>query len=576
MASFGMRNTRARGAFGDRMRPEDVVTRGRYGARMAPEGAAQSEQPFAVDDINLETPDPLVNVRGGQFGAGALDKNPLRQIGGVLLDVSAGLRGGNVGYSQGYEDEYNQQQAAADYAAQLDGMGLDPEVRTFADANPEAFRTMQFEEYQAGKKRDEQLGLLEGLGLPEDVMARAMINPAGFMEEYGKQAAEVQTDTFFDPLTGKWSSKPIMGQNGDSLFRWDGEGDPEFLQRPKSYDELENERSARVEESLTGRQLGISERNAETARINATRPPPSPAPSGRPRSIIDDPNGPPPIPDGSMSPTEIRSYQRQDGGVEVEGLVGGKLFRTAVGSDGRYAATDGDPEIPQGKMFPPPSYSTVEGLGDKAGPTINLEQKKMQAARDMRDSAVLLKSLSDKYITQSEGYPFGAMIWDTGRQMVDPRTPGLEGLNAQMALEVGKMAKGAMSDKDREFFVMAAPNAKGKPESNAVFAMRNNAVANNLNQYVTFLQQYRSEYGVGSLDEAERYWNMYSLANPIFDDNGDAIDGRMTYTEFFTGKRAGRDDIFERDYPGVRGDKGGGLSAAEQQELEQLKRELGL
>jgi hypothetical protein len=511
-----------------------------------------------MDDIALETPAPVNNARYGQFGADKLKRNEGQKWAAFLSDAGDALGGGPM---NGLDDFYAGEQAAqqaADWTAELDGMELAPEIRTFAEQNPEAFRKMQFEEATARKVRDEQSAKLDALNLSPERRMMADLNPGGFMEEAGKAAGETQTDTHFDPLEG-WRVKPQMYQNGDSAYVFDGVNQPVYFNRPPTIEEIENERAARESEKNERARIGISRRNADTAARNSGRP----SKGGR-GALVDEPTTPIP------GEAPIR-YQTPDGGL-IEGFNGGRLIRVGIGADGRYAPTEGDPEIPQGKRFPPPSFSTVEGLGDKAGPNINAENKTMQGITATKDAAVTLKSFSDKYITDSEGYPFGNMIWDSGRQYFDPRTEGLRGLNAKMALEIGKMAKGAMSDADREWFIKAAPNEKGKPESNAVFAMQTNAVANNANQYAAFMQAYRSEYGNGSLAEAQRYWDMYSLANPVFDDNGDAVEGRMGYQEFFTGTPAKRQDVFERDYPGVRGNKGGGLSAAQRKELDELER----
>jgi hypothetical protein len=525
------------------------------------------EQPMLpVDDIALETPDPLTTVRPGQFGAGQQKRNDMAWFGSGLKDIGTSLRGGSSNHLDDFYAGEQASQEAADWQAQLDGMDLAPEVRTFAEANPDAFKMQQFADFQTKQADDASLDLLAGLNLPEDVMKRARMNPKGFMEELGKGAGKTQTETYQDPITGEWKIRPYVGQNGDFAVYMDG-AEPTFTQRPKTHEEIETERAAREEAGLERQRLAISGRNARTAELNASRP--SPAPRGRGGAIIDDPNQPP------IPGEDIRFTPNQNGGGFIEGMNGGRLIRVGIGADGKYAPTDGDPVIPSGKRFPPPSFSTVEGLGDKAGPNINAENKIMQGITTARDSAVHIKNLTDKYITFSEGYPFGVMPHDVARQWINPKTEGLRGLNATMALEVGKMAKGAMSDADREWFMKAAPNEKGQPESNAVFAMRANAVANRANQYATFMQQYRSDYGNGSLAEAQRYWDMYSLANPVFDDNGDAVEKPMGYQEFFTGTPAKRQDVFERDYPGARGNSGGGLSAAEQKELEQLQRELG-
>lgn len=543
---------------------------GMFGRRVRRKDPREEMPLLPVGEAMLDTPDPL-SPRIGQFGAKKIPRNQLRAVGAALSDVSSGLRGSGLGYTDQFLGDEAAAQETADWGAMLDDMDLAPEVRTFADANPAAFKEHQFKQGEATRKSEEALGILDGLNLPPEVLARAKLNPAAFMEQIGKEAGTTREKTYQDPITGEWVVAPELYDNGGYTGLLTGDGVDNLTQRPLSHQEANERNRIGVEaqkaaeaargnvvgEDLTREELRIRELNAQTNAANAGRVVSSPGVGGRPRAADS------PFP-------EPMDYE-----YDPEDPFNGLVKKISIGPDGRYAPTDGDPQIPQGKTFPPPSFNTIEGLGDKAGPTINAEQKKMDQIDATRDSAVLLKSLSDKYITQSEGYPFGSMPWDGARQWADTRTRGLEGLNAQMALEIGKMAKGAMSDADRDWFIKAAPNSGGKPESNATFAMRANAIANNANQYTAFMKAYRAEYGVGSVAEAQRYWDMYSLANPIFDDKGDAAEKRMSYKEFFTGTPAKRDDVFQRDYPGVRGESTKPKTAAEATD-DDIKKKLGL
>lgn len=529
-----------------------------------------------MEDAALDQVEPMM-PKLGQYGAPAIKRSTgdnLRGIGAIFTDVGRGLGGQATGASAAWRGELDQRQADADWAAELGDMELSPEEMSFAQSNPDQFKALRFKDFSDKKAAAaEQARLQEVLGgynLTPEMMLRAQADPEAFLKSVGENAGKIQTDTYIDPLSGEWNIKPQLRADGGFFGVQTGDGIQGLTQRPESYDERNTRTKQRIDDENEDADRVIRARNADIAAANAAKGGGGVDQYGVPT------NSAPPIPGQPdyNGGAPIR-YQNQGGGSTVEGLSGGRLIRVGIGTDGRYAPTEGDPEIASGSKFPPPKFNTIAGLGDKAGPNMNAEQKRMDAIDAARDSALTIKNITDKYITQSEGYPFGSMPWDSARQWADPRTKGLEGLNAQLALEVGKMAKGAMSDADRDWFIKAAPNAAGKPESNATFAMRSNALSNNANQYAAFMKAYRAEHGVGSIAEAQRYWDMYSLANPVFDDNGDAVDNRMTYNEFFTGSRAKRDDIFERDYPGVRGSKGGGLSKAEEDELEQLRRELG-
>ncbi len=536
--------------------------------------AKRQRQPLLpMDDVALDQVEPML-PKLGQFGAAPVKLSTgdnLRGIGAAFTDFGRGLAGGVPGASDAWREGIDQRQADADWAAELGDMELSPEEMSFAQSNPDQFKALRFKDFSdkqvAAAEQARLQEVLGGYNLTPEMMLRAQADPEAFLKSVGENAGKIQTDTYIDPLSGEWNIKPQLRADGGFFGVQTADGMQGLTQRPKSYAEQFDENKLRTEDQNDDADRVIRARNAEIAASNAAKGVSGVNEYGVPT------NSAPPIPGQPdyNGGAPIR-YQNQGGGSTVEGLSGGRLIRVGIGTDGRYAPTEGDPEIASGSKFPPPKFNTIAGLGDKAGPNMNAEQKRMDGIDAARDSAVNIKNLTDKYITQSEGYPFGSLPWDGVRQWADPRTRGLEGLNATLALEVGKAAKGAMSDADREWFMKAAPNKEGKPESNATFAMRSNAIANNANQYSAFMKAYRAEHGIGSLAEGQRYWDMYSLANPVFNDNGDAVDNRMTYNEFFTGSRAKRDDIFERDYPGVRGSKGGGLSAAEQAELEELDR----
>ncbi len=108
-----------------------------------------------VGNIALDTPPPESNVREGMFGADKLKRNEGQRWAAFLSDAGDALVGGPMtGLDEFYAGEKTAQ-GAADWAAQLGGMDLSPEARTFAEMNPEAFQEQQFLDSRAKSQADE-------------------------------------------------------------------------------------------------------------------------------------------------------------------------------------------------------------------------------------------------------------------------------------------------------------------------------------------------------------------------------------------------------------------------------------
>lgn len=452
----------------------------------------------------------------------------------------------------------------ADEENQLRGilgtMEMSPLEGILATTNPALVAEQRYKTETAAKQKaaadTELMNIIGGFNLSPELLARARANPAGFLEEIGKGAGTTRGDTYQDPLTGKWNIKPQLGQNGDSLFLNTGDAPPTFWQRPQTYGEIETSRSNRAGERQAIIDADISRTNADTARINATKPPASGGGGGMPAGPS--PYQPPSAPIGGQGYDPTQPL----------------LHRTGIGADGRYAATEGDPGIVDG--MPPPRFNTVEGLtaGTK-GKMISDEDKLIQQIRTRAASAMTQKGLADKFITESDGFNsqgpgFFNDVGQWASSMIDGKVANLTRITNDLAPQKREAGSGAMSDKDVEMYKQSVVSVDNTPAGNAAFALQTNAMANRMSQYAQFMQNYRAQFGVGSLAEGQRYWDMFALANPVFDDSGNPVEDPMTYYEFFSGNAPPKNP-YNRKVAGLQK----GLSAEEQAELEQLRREVG-
>lgn len=495
-------------------------------------------------------------VSFGTFGHGAASRRPMAGNGArpvAPMAKPAGLIGGAMPRKSGGFDWNMIGDMGLAILAASDNGG------SWAQAAPMIGQAVgASRERKAAKDREAQFEAeLDALNLTPMERAQARLDPESFFKAKSaimQSAGETKTGTFFDPKTGRWEMKPEFYEDGGFSGIQTQNGMVGLTQRPKSYMENTNDRridvdigqgeetarSNRAKEGIERSRIGVAQQNAETARLNATR-------GGKQEEIW--------VPD-----------ENEPGG--------GRFIKAGYTEDGRYAPTDGDLPIGQNGL-PAPRFNEYQMADPKAAHQIlNRESKLMDSVKNSRDTAQRVKGLSDKFIKESKGYKFqGAGVgFDVG-QALDMRTSNLTQITNELAPSMREPGSGAMSDRDVEMYKTSTVSVNNTDKGNANFALRANAVANRLNEYYHFLQQYRAEYGPGTLAEAERYWNQYanSPGGQLFDDNGDPNPNYMSSVEFFTGQAPAMNP-FRREVGSLPKK---GLSAEEQSELEQLRRELG-
>lgn len=502
-------------------------------------------------DAALETPEPIAPAQG-MFGANKLPKRVLGGIGAALSDFGAGLRGGQIGYSDKFAADETAAQQDADWAFTLDGMDLPPEVKTFAQANPDAFKKYQFEQTMAASQRDKDMGLLSGLDLPPELMARASLNPKGFAEELGKGAGVTRERSYIDPVTGQPVIMPELYDNGGFTGLQTADGLEGVEQRPLSWQEqnerdrianegrktTEDARKNREQERLTERELGIRDKRADTDRMFGR------SGVGSGGSVIDDPSENPPIPG---------DIDYRPGGRDFDGA---KVIKIGIGPNGQWVQEDDDGEMTNG--IPAPMYSDLIGDEKSWGPAIRAENKYIDEQTTL---AGQIRNRADKAneflsITQEGDKPYitGDGVWmmtqhplEAAGQMLDPRRDRLDKLNKELTIDMGQGMKGAFSDADRVFLMRGVPSKDTREDSNVDFAKRQVALANRAEQYDSWLRNYRAKFKQGTLKEAQRYWDDYKNANPVFDSDGHPHEDIPTITEWFGGAPAvGKEKPFNR------------------------------
>lgn len=500
-------------------------------------------------DTALETPEAMAPAQG-MFGANPLPKRHLAGIGAALSDFGAGLRGGPTGYSQRFAEDEAAAQEDADWMFQLDGMDLPPEVKTFAQANPDAFKKYQFEQSMAASQADKDMGLLSGLDLPPELLARARLNPKGFADEFGKTAGQAQDKTFFDPING-WQVAPELYDNGGFTGLQTADGVENLDQRPLSWQEQnERDRIANEGRGLTESARAARAKEATEAKDSETRRLLAETDSRLGRSgggggggFGDIPTDDPPIP-GDIDYGPQNNFQ------------GGRVIKIGIGPNGEWKKTDDDGEMTNG--IPAPMYSDLIGDEKSWGPAIRAENKYIDEQTTL---ASQIRNRADKAneflsITQEGDKPYitGDGIWmatnhplEAVGQMLDPRRDRLDKLNKELTIDMGQGMKGAFSDADRIFLMRGVPSKDTREQSNVDFAKRQVALANRAEQYDSWLRNYRALFKQGTLKEAQRYWDDYKNANPVFNKDGHAHEDVPTITEWFGGAKAvGTEKAFNR------------------------------
>lgn len=177
--------------------------------------------------------------------------------------------------------------------------------------------------------------------------------------------------------------------------------------------------------------------------------------------------------------------------------------------------------------------TSLQGAPDSVvNSVINDEDTRLTAAAGKTASARKLSTLADEFMKSSEGYGSlgGGPLADVG-QAFSQKTAELKGFTAQMIPMFRSAGEGPMTDPDAKRYELAALSInKGRGANETARQVFKDFEAD-VAAYETFLRNYQEAQGYGSLREAERLWNEYKTANPIFDPE--------------TGERNQRPDIYK-------------------------------
>lgn len=538
---------------------------------------------FDIDDeeTRLRPVAPITKSRSGMFGAGKINRGfggTLNRVGAFLSDAGTSFGGGTPSSMRSLLEREDEEQAEADWRAQVGGMGLSPEEASFAIANPDAFKEHLFKQGQAEKERDEMTSLFAGIeGMDPMTMALAKLNPQEFGKAAARDAGTAKTGTFYDTIRGKHVIEPTI--EGGFLLEPDEDGNLVAQQRPKSWDEINEEtrlaisrdvagesaRSNQVNEKIKGYEAETGRMNAETGARNSMKG------TGDFTSPLV-PRGEPPVDGARFDPGRFD---------------GARVIPIGIGSRGEWVRGPNDGEMQHG--IPTPAQNDLDLVdGKDADAVLKLERDELNKARTLQDMLMKRAQQANEFltITQEGDKPFitGPPIWMASNhfpeftsQWADPRNDSLRMLNKEMTIDMGQGMKGAFSDADRVFLQKGVPNVENREEANVAFAARQVAGANRASQYVSWLQNYERAFGAGTRRAAQAYWDDYAKANPVFDMNGKPKEKVPTITEWFKGDTSGSEpDPFKKPVsPAYTDAKAGKKNVAEASD-DELMQALGL
>lgn len=100
--------------------------------------------------------------------------------------------------------------------------------------------------------------------------------------------------------------------------------------------------------------------------------------------------------------------------------------------------------------------------------------------------------------------------------------------------EIVKMSRtpGAVSDREMQSYIQSAPSTSNTPEQNQALAQRIRELGKLENEYADFLSAYRDANN-GSVINADKLWNQYRQAVPLFTEDGSVNSQRIPWQSFF-------------------------------------------
>lgn len=191
-------------------------------------------------------------------------------------------------------------------------------------------------------------------------------------------------------------------------------------------------------------------------------------------------------------------------------------------------------------------------------------EKDVDAARKQASAA----QLAQRFIELNKNVNTGGAVDKFGPtralQGMGNQYAEMESITAQLAPAMREPGSGSSSDYDGKQFERATVGVDKPRQANENIAKAVVLRAQQAQEYADFRQTYLEQNG--TLQGADRYWKQYADSNPIFDPKKPGAfqlnQGRKSWQQHFSTKQPAQ--------PAT-----GGLSPAEQQELQELRQRLG-
>ncbi len=163
------------------------------------------------------------------------------------------------------------------------------------------------------------------------------------------------------------------------------------------------------------------------------------------------------------------------------------------------------------------------------------EQDAISEAEARTRDAQKAARLAQQFVTDAKGYNAqgGGWLADVG-QVFSNRTAGLKGITAEMIPMMRSAGEGIMTDADAKRYEQAVVSINKPRSSNISVAQSLQAGADNAAANERFLRDFQADYGYGSVNQAERIWDEYSRAHPVFGPDGKPVRDRVSIEEWLS------------------------------------------
>lgn len=220
----------------------------------------------------------------------------------------------------------------------------------------------------------------------------------------------------------------------------------------------------------------------------------------------------------------------------------------------QYYADTGERVIPD-SMLPTPVAPVIPNYlpQNVPDPLANFKDKDKAQIEFLKQSEDKLKTLEEPLakerdiVARLERFEQLQGVQNTGASewrpvYTDPEKKEMDSIASEIAPQLRAPGSGSSSDKDVKMFKNATVSVLNKPQVNKNIITARKAAAQNKIDQVEFLREYQAAYG--HTKGAEKAWNEYLNANPIFDSKATVQEmtlnqDRLKYQDYFALKNAG-------------------------------------